>query len=192
VARALSAILAVAFTLCGAQAARAADWQGDGSSGRLEFSAVQAGAKFTGRFTRFRVEFALVPTAPERGRLHVTVATASADSQDADRDGTLRSQDFFWSERHPEAVFHAQGFERDGAGWRARGTLSLRGARQPVIVHFTAAPGKDRLALKGRATLRRLAFGVGQGDWSSTEWIGDEVEIAFDLSLQEAPAGTSP
>jgi polyisoprenoid-binding protein YceI len=192
VAQALSALLAGACALLGAQAARADDWQGDGTSGRLEFSAVQAGAKFTGRFTRFQVELELTPARPERGRLHVTVATASADSQDADRDGTLRSQDFFWSERHPEAVFHAQGFERDGAGWSARGTLSLRGVQQPVVVHFSASPGKDRLAMKGRATLRRLAFGVGQGDWSSTEWIGDEVEIAFDLSLRDAPAGTSP
>jgi hypothetical protein len=36
--------------------------------------------------------------------------------------------------------------------------------------------------------LRRLEFGVGQGEWATTEWIGDEVEVRFDLSLVPADA----
>ncbi len=191
-ARTLSAALAVWLALTSAETACAEDWESDSSSGPLEFSATQAGARFTGRFSRYQVALSFDAAAPARGRLLVTVATSSVDTQDTDRDGILKSPDFFWSERHAEAVYRAKGFERDGAGWRARGTLSLRGASQPVLVHFIAAPGKDRLAMKGRAELRRLAFGVGQGDWASTEWIGDEVAIDFDLKLKPAKTGTSP
>jgi polyisoprenoid-binding protein YceI len=157
VARALSLCVAAACALCACAAvAEAGSWRGDGESGRLEFRALQAGAHFTGRFRDFRVELDFDAAAPAAGRLVVTVATASADTADDDRDGILRSQDFFWSERHPAAVFQARGFEREGDGWGARGTLTLRGVSQPVAVHFTTLPVKDRATMKGVATIRRL------------------------------------
>jgi polyisoprenoid-binding protein YceI len=190
VARALTLRLAAgcAALLC-ANAAWAGAWAGDGHAGALEFTAMQAGARFTGRFADFRVDLDFDVAEPARGRLHVTIATASADTRDLDRDGILKGRDFFWCERHPEATYHAEGFERDGRGWRATGTLTLRGVTRQVPVHFEVVPGTDRLAMKGRADVRRLAFGVGQGDWASTEWIGDEVGIAFDLALRPPAAG---
>ncbi|MGQ0430546.1 MAG: YceI family protein [Gammaproteobacteria bacterium] len=192
-ARALSIRIAAACALflC-TTGAQAGAWQGDGRAGKLEFTALQAGAYFTGRFREFRIELDFDAAAPAKGRLHVTIATASADTQDDDRDGILRSQDFFWSERHPEAVYHAEGFVREGKGFRAQGTLTLRGVSQPVAVHFTALPAQDHPAMKGSATIRRLAFGVGQGDWAATEWIGDEVAIAFELKLSPAAPAASP
>lgn len=175
-----------------AAGAMADAWSGDGGSGRLEFTATQAGARFTGRFAEFHVDLEFDAARPGQGRLHVTISTASADTQDDDRDGILRSEDFFWSARHPEAVYHAETLEPDGKGWRAPGTLTLRGVTVPVIVRFTTAGADGRLTMKGGSKLSRLAFGVGQGDWASTEWIGDEVGIAFELSLRPAAAAASP
>lgn len=184
-------LAALAAALLAAGSACASGWHGDGRAGQLGFTAVQAGARFTGGFAEFAVELEFDPAAPASGRLQVTISTASADTQDDDRDGILKSEDFFWSRRHPEAVYRAAGFERDGRGWRAQGELTLRGVTMQVPVHFELAPGKDRLGMKGGARLSRLAFGVGQGDWASTEWIGDEVAVAFDLSLRPAAPATS-
>ena len=78
-------------------------------------------------------------------------------------------------------------FERAGAGWRADGELTIRGVTKPVPVMFTLAPGDGPAVMKGNASLNRLAFGLGQGEWASTEWVGDEVDVRFDLRLQ--PAG---
>ncbi len=191
-ARPLSIRIAAAVAaLALAGSAWAGAWQGDGRAGKLEFTAMQAGARFTGRFADFRVELDFDAAAPVRGRLHVTIATGSADTQDDDRDGILKGRDFFWSTQYPEATYRAEGFERDGKGWRATGSLTLRGITRQLPVHFEVLPAKDRLAMKGRAELKRLAFGVGQGDWASTEWIGDEVGIAFDLELRPAAAAAS-
>lgn len=192
-ARTLIARLGAGCAAClFALGASAGAWQADGKDGRLEFTAVQAGAKFTGRFTDFRVALVFDAARPAEGRLRVTVATRSVETEDDDRDGILQSDDFFASGAHPEAVYEAAGFERDGQGWLARGQLTLRGVTRPVLLRFTTAPAKDRLAMRGRATLARLAFGVGQGDWRSTEWIGDEVAIAFDLGLRPDAAAASP
>jgi len=181
--------LMLTFVLC--PAAVAGVRQADGASGTLEFTATQAGAKFTGAFRRFQVRLDLDPANPAQGSLDVSVETASIDTQDADRDEVLKSADFFWVDKYPQAVFHAARFERDGAGWRAPGELTIRGVKKSVPVMFTLEP-EDGGAMNGSAHLRRLAFGLGQGDWTSTEWVGDEVDIRFELKLRAAGGATKP
>jgi len=39
------------------------------------------------------------------------------------------------------------------------------------------------LYMAGKTVIRRLDFGVGQGDWKSTEWVGNEVTVTFNLRL---------
>lgn len=173
-------------------AAGAAVWQGDEHSGALQFIASQAGAKFLGHFGEFKVSFDFDPAMPAKGHLDVTIATRTADTADTDRDEVLHGKDFFWVERFPEAKYHADGFKRDSKGWIAAGELTLRGVTQPVAVRFEVKPKAKQLSMLGGAMLRRLEFGVGQGDWAETTWLGDPVEVAFDLSLQPESAPASP
>lgn len=177
----------VAVVACLAAAPSAsAVWQGDQNAGPLQFVATQAGAKFTGSFRKFAVRLDFDPAGPADGSLDVTVDLGSADTADAERDGILKGAEFFWTDRHPQTRFHTSRFRRQGEHWRADGELSLRGVARPVTVLFTLAGQSGQLAMKGTATLRRLEFGVGQGEWATTEWIGDVVEIRFDLELTPA------
>ena len=157
------------------------------AAGTLEFSGVQAGAKFTGTFNNFHVKLDFDTAKPQTGSLDVTIETSSVNTQDGERDQVLKSPDFFWVEKHPQAIFHATRFERAGAGWRATGDLTIRGMKKTVPVSFTLAPAGAVTVMKGSASLKRLAFGLGQGDWASTEWVGDDVDVRFDLKL--APVG---
>jgi polyisoprenoid-binding protein YceI len=52
----------------------------------------------------------------------------------------------------------------------------------PIDFQFTNAAGGAKLA--GTAKLNRLDFGVGQGDWKSTEWVADAVKVSFSLVLK--------
>jgi polyisoprenoid-binding protein YceI len=45
-----------------------------------------------------------------------------------------------------------------------------------------STPGGAKL--EGTAKLNRLEFGVGQGDWKSTESVKDVVKVAFSLILK--------
>jgi polyisoprenoid-binding protein YceI len=177
-------LFCVALACC--PAAHAATQHADQASGTLQFQATQAGARFTGAFQKFDVKLEFDPAAPTSGSLHVTVPTASVATQDADRDEVLKSPDFFWIEKHPQAVFHAERFTKDGPGWRADGELTIRGMTKPLGVRFTLTEASGTTVMKGTASLRRLAFGLGQGDWASTEWVGDEVGVQFELKLKPA------
>jgi polyisoprenoid-binding protein YceI len=179
--------LAIALLLC--PAALAGPREADARSGKLEFTATQADARFSGAFKRFHVTLDFDPAAPARGRLDVSVEAASIDTQDEERDEILRGTDFFAAAKYPEAVYHATRFERAGSGWRAVGELTIRGVRKPLPVSFTLADSAGTTVMKGSASLKRLDFGLGQGEWASTEWVGDDVDVRFELTL--SPAGSS-
>ena len=40
--------------------------------------------------------------------------------------------------------------------------------------------------MTGRVTIRRLDYGVGQGDWKATDQVPDEVQVSFSLRLVPA------
>ena len=52
--------------------------------------------------------------------------------------------------------------------------LTIRDVTKDVALMFTLV-GKARL--DGRLTIKRLDFGLGEGEWADTAWIGDEVTV---------------
>jgi polyisoprenoid-binding protein YceI len=55
-----------------------------------------------------------------------------------------------------------------------------------VRLRFTFKPGADgrTAVLAGGTTVQRLDYGVGQGEWTDTQWVGNEVRIRFELHLK--------
>jgi polyisoprenoid-binding protein YceI len=151
--------------------------------GSLTFEASQAGAVFTGRFERFRADIDFDPADPAACRFDVRIETASADTLESQRDTVLKGPDFFWVEQHPVATYAGRGCRAQDKGYALDGELTLRGVTRTVPLRFTYAAGPNGAAIEGSARLSRLAFGVGQGEWRSTEWVGDEVTVRFDLLL---------
>jgi len=98
----------------------------------------------------------------------------------------MRGEDFFAAGTYPQARYTANGFRSlGGTRYAADGTLSLHGVSRPVTLVFTWTPGAQP-ALAGKATVKRLAFGVGGGDWADTSLIPDEVAISTKVMF--APA----
>lgn len=153
------------------------------AGGSLTFEATQAGARFTGRFDRFSADIAFDPADPASCRFEVRIDTASAETRESQRDELLKGPDFFWVERYPAATYTGTGCRAANAGYVLDGELALRGVKRKVPLRFTYTPGQRGASMTGEARLSRLAFGVGQGEWQDTEWVGDEVTVRFDLLL---------
>jgi len=177
--------LALAGTLAFSLPAAAADYVQ--SSGALSFASAYQGETFTGLFPDFSTTLSFDPAAPQDARLEVTIPLASADTKSSDRDGTLKTADFFDVARFATARYTAHGFRRLGDGrYVADGTLELRGVTKTVPLTFTWTPG-ERPVLAGRATVKRLDFGVGAGDWGDVSIIPDEVAISTKVSFRPKP-----
>lgn len=174
-----------------APAAAAAHYTLDPAKSSLEFTFLQAGAKNTGRFPRFAVTLDAADTDPAGGRLEVTVEVAALDTGDKDRDDTLRSDELFAVKKFPQAHFLATRIVKTATGYEAAGALTIRGVTHDATVPFTFRTATEGGVvagyLTGKTLVRRLDFGVGQGEWKSTDQAGNEVTVSFALRLTRTP-----
>lgn len=170
VAASLAAMLASA-------PAFAADYvQAPGST--LVFATKYDGEVFTGSFPGFATTFSFDPANPASGKLDVNIPLAGAKTGNNDRDSTLQGADFFNVGKFATAHYRATTFRALGGNqYAADGTLELRGVSKPVTLTFTWTPGAQPV-LAGKATVKRLDFGVGSGDWADTGTIPDETAIS--------------
>ena len=178
-------LVAMLGTLGATTPSFAADYvQAPGST--LTFATDYQGDVFVGRLPSFSTRLSFDPARLAGSRLDVTIALASVTVDDPDGDDTLKGSDFFNVAQFPQARFSASTFRSLGANrYAADGTLSLRGASKPVTLTFTWTPGV-RPVLTGKATLKRLDFGVGSGDWADTDLIPNEVAVSTRVVLLTA------
>jgi polyisoprenoid-binding protein YceI len=186
--RILTAIALLApMALAGTAGAAAGDYSADPQQSRLEFVGVQAGAEFKGTFRKFTAAVQFAPDALASSHFDVQIDLSSVDSQDKDRDTTIRGADIFDVAHWPTARYVTRGFTKTATGYAAVGALTLRGVTKDVPINFTFTSTAAGAKLDGSAKLNRLDFGAGQGDWKSTEWVADAVKISFSLVLKPKP-----
>ncbi len=177
-------LLSLVFATLSAWAAT--QWKTDPAQSSVKFTATQAGAEFTGSFQKFTTNIQFDPKDLATSRFDVVIDLKSTATQDKERDDTLQSDDLFAVKRWPTAHYTASKFTAQTNGsFLASGTLTLRDVTKDVPVEFTFQPDASGGVLKGTAKIKRLAFGVGQGDWKETTWVGDDVKVQFSLRLQK-------
>ena len=167
-------------------AAAAQRWvQAAGSS--LTFTFDQEGAASKGSFKQFSTELAYDEKSIAAGSLNVKIQIASIDTQDQERNDMLVTADLFDAQKFPTAQYTASSLARTAAGGlEAVGKLTLRGVTHDLRLPLKIVPTASGLELSGATAIKRLDYGVGQGDWKSTEGVADEVKIQYKVALVKA------
>jgi polyisoprenoid-binding protein YceI len=155
-----------------------------GSSLAFEFS--QAGAQSNGAFRQFATELAYDEKNLAASTLVVTVQVGSLDTQDEERDASLESAELFDAAKFPTATYSARSLDKTPNGIVAVGKLTLRGVTKDLRVPLNIRSTPQGVELSGETTIKRLDYGVGQGDWASTEWVGDDVKLTYKVALSKA------
>lgn len=103
----------------------------------------------------------------EATSVSVTIQTASVDTRNPDRDGHLRTGDFFDAATHPTITFVSTRVEAVGEDiLKITGDLSIKGSTQQVSIDFeyggsaTDPFGMQRVGFEGRTTVLRSDFGM--------------------------------
>lgn len=152
-------------TVDGIEVPAAGTYQVDGSHSYVGFSVRHlAVAKVRGRFAEFTgtIEVAEDPLA---SRLEVSIDPNSIDTRDDQRDGHLRSADFFDTENHPSITYRSTGIRSDAkGGFVVDGDMTIRGVTRPVPLSLTyngsaTDPwGNARFGFEARAEVNREDF----------------------------------
>lgn len=167
-------------------AAAATPWRVQ-AGGKLGFRADYSGMPVEGSFRRWDADIVFDPEDLPGSTVSVTIDLASVDSADSERDTMLASDSFFDVAAHPRARFRSSRIaHRGGNAYRAAGTLAFHGQTRPVTLDFTLDIKGDEAKAAGSTTLSRTAFGVGSGQWASTDDIKDTVAVTFSFTARRA------
>lgn len=150
-----------------------------------------------GRFGDVKGTVALDLANPAAGSVDVTLAAASIDTRNADRDTHLRSPDFFDAERFPTLRYVSRRVEPQADGtFRLIGDLTIRGVTREVpLVATLEGTGRDpwggeRAAFSATGRVNRADFGLVWNTLLETGGVavGDEVKMTVESELVKAAA----
>lgn len=135
-----------------------------------------------GRFNQFAGEFTLDPSDPAKSSFKMTIQTDSVDTNNAARDGHLKSGDFFNAKQYPTMEFVSTSVTPIQDGYQVTGNLSFHGETKPVT--FELKGGKT-VEMKGQ---QRTGFSTGfivkRSDFNVAKkvgpgMLGDDVHVAI-------------
>ena len=91
------------------------------------------------------------------------------------------------SRKFKQARFSATQIAKTATGYEAIGKLTIRDvtreARVPFALRTATESGASVVYMTGKTSVRRLDYGVGQGDWKATDQVGNDVGVTFTLRL---------
>ena len=150
----------------------------------LGYTATFQGAPFQGSYAQWHAAISFDPAHPAGSKFDVTVDTTSASTGDPDRDGALQAAEFINATKNPQARYVSTEYVQAGTQQNAGGQLTLRGEAHPLSLTVTFAPQPGGTALMDvSGTLKRLAYGVGGGEYADTSVIGNDVTVHAHLVL---------
>jgi polyisoprenoid-binding protein YceI len=144
-------------------------------------------SKVRGKFTKFAGE---IVTADDMLDSSVTaeIDLASIDTGAEQRDGHLRSADFFDTENHPTMTYRSTGVRPDGDDYILDGELTLKGVTRQVPLKLEVngfgpdAYGGTRAGFSATGHINRSDFGI---TWNAAiEGGGVVVADRVDLHLE--------
>ena len=141
-------------------------WTLDDTHTRLGFVTRHAMiTKVRGSFNDFTGTVTVPAEGISGAEAKVTINASSIDTRNADRDGHLKSNDFFDMENHPQITFKTTKIEGNGSGGvDVTGDLTIKGKTQSLTIPFdyegtaTDPFGNQRAGFEGTAVINRSDF----------------------------------
>jgi len=156
----------------------------DPAKSYIRFVSKQMNVPVEGRFRTVSGTVTVDPKKPEAAKADLEVALASIDLGDAESETEVKRPLWFDTTKFPSARFTLSALKPTGPNrYDASGTLVMKGISQAVVAPVTLAESGGQRAIEGQFTLKRLQFKVGEGVWSDTETVADDVLVRFRFVL---------
>ena len=128
-----------------------------------------------------------------KSKIDVVIDATKLDTGSADRDAHLKTEDFFWTDKHPKITFVSTKVEKAGKDkLKVTGDLTMRGVTKPVVLDVTYTGTEVKapwgVAIRGASavtTVNRKDWGIV---WNKTldgggTIVGDNVKLLLDVEL---------
>ncbi|WP_030564678.1 YceI family protein [Streptomyces aureocirculatus] len=165
-------------------------WAHDPLHSAVNFTIRHLGiSKVRGRFTEFDAELVVGETLEDTA-VNATIALASIDTGNTDRDAHVRASDLLDVEHRPTMAFRSRRITGAGEEWTMAGDLTIGDVTRPVTlaVEFggLGAFGEVRHAgFEATGEIRRSEYGLT----FAPGMLGEVVKIQLDMQFSEPGTG---
>ena len=132
---------------------------------------------------------------PSSPHVEVEIDVASLDTGNAERDGHLRSPDFFDAEQYPTISFRSTKVEAGDSGtWAVTGDLTVRDVTRPITLEVdfdgaNASPmGDERIAFSAATEVDREDWGLTWNVALETGGVLVGKKVRIELNVQAVAA----
>jgi polyisoprenoid-binding protein YceI len=145
----------------------------------------------TGGFTKYDVQVNATGEDFTNANISFTADVASISTNNEQRDGHLRSADFFDAEKFPQITFQSTSFSKAGGDYELQGNLTIKGVTKPVKLTVEyGGLGKDpwgniKAGFTISGKINRTEWGLG---WNAAleaggVLVGEDVKIHSEIQL---------
>ena len=145
--------------------------------------------KVRGRFTQITGTVDLAEGSTVPAGISAVIEAASIDTREEQRDGHLKSADFFEAEKFPQITFKSTRAEGSGDSFKIVGDLAIHGVTKEITLDTTFEGravdpwGNSRVGYEAHGKISRKDFGLtwNQALEAGGVAVGDEVKIELNV-----------
>ncbi|MEL7529883.1 MAG: YceI family protein [Bacteroidota bacterium] len=173
--KSLHTLLIFSFFLVFAASPLLTAYQLNSSSSDVSFEINNMGVAVSGSLSNPSGTVIFDPSDLAGSSINTSVKVNTVDTGIELRDKDLLKEEYFDVAKYPSISFVSSSISKNGSGYQAKGTLSIKGKSKEINVPFTV----ENNVFKGKFNIDRLDFHVGEDSWI----LGDEVRIKFTLPV---------
>ena len=149
----------------------------------IAFVSKQMNVPVEGKFGRFTVQLTFDAAKPNEGRVQVELDMSSIDTGSEEANDEVKGKGWFDVKNYPTARFVSSTVKTLGPGrYELAGKLTIKGRTKDVVAPFTFKPAGQGALFEGAFVLKRLDYAIGEGLWSDTDTVANEVQVKFRIS----------
>jgi len=150
----------------------------------IRFVSKQMNVPVEGKFRKVNASVAFDPAKIDASKAQFDIDLNSIDLGLPEAETEVKRPAWFDTAKYPKATFVSTGVKSlGGAKYEIAGKLTIKGITKDVTAPVTITQKAGVNDVAGALTIKRLDYKIGEGTWSDTDTVANEVEIKFTLSL---------
>ena len=150
----------------------------------IRFVTKQMNVPVEGAFRKFDATVAFDPAKPAATKAEFEVDLGSIDLGSAEGETEAKRKPWLDIQAFPKARFVATAVRQTAPGkYEATGALTIKGTTRTIVAPLTLAESAGVRIVEGQFTLKRLQFKIGEGEWSDTDTVADDVLVKFRFAI---------
>lgn len=152
----------------------------DAAKSKVTITFKQMNVPVDAQFKKFNAAISYDAAKPENSKANVDIDVTSFDLGDPMYNQEVQKKEWFNTAQFPKATFASTQIKAGAAGkLDVTGKLTIKGKSSDVSFPLTVKKEGTAQVFEGTLPIKRLTYGIGDGEWKDTSIVADDVSIKF-------------